>query len=142
MSADVNALRDTYDTFLHFLSDNLVGITVNPVRRDPATPGTDQLMRNALNVQIVTASPNVHIGILQLSLDIINDVELTAFDWVDQVWQLLSAALYTPRFTYTSGTPVATGTNVYWKKSASFRCVYNDSYAHFTAKLTLNCSNF
>jgi len=93
---------------------------------------------NAVNVGVIAFSEDVHIGVLQLYISVINDDELIAIDWAGSVWDLLKAACMTPKLTYERsmiGAP--TKTNLYWKTSAKFMPVKSGSYAHFTSKVTL-----
>jgi len=140
--SDGGSIRNCYDSFLHFLADNLQDIPVNPVRRQPARANADTLAMNALNVSVMALDQDVHVSILQLSLDVVNDDELTAVDWVDQIWALLNAALMTPKESYKTGIPVYQGSNLFWNKSIKFLKVHSDFYAHYTCKITIHTSNF
>jgi hypothetical protein len=139
--SDGGSIRNCYDTFLHFLADNLVGIPVHPVRRQSTDANADRLEMNAFNVSIMALDPDIHVSILQLSLDVVNDDELSAVDWVDQIWGLLNAALMTPKESYKTGTPVYQSSNIFWNKSVKFLKVHSDFYAHYTCKITLHTSN-
>jgi len=132
-------MRAVRDTFLHFLADNLTGVTVHPVRREIDRPDSDRLQMNAVNVQFLNIEPRVHVASQMVSIDVINDNELTALDWVSKVWEILNKAFYTPKYDYTvPASPVATGDNIMWEPDGvGFRKVTNDYYAHFSCFLEL-----
>lgn len=138
-------MRQTLDTFLHLLADNLSGIPVRALRRDPSDPNAGLIQTNAVNVKVVNTSYDWHIGVLQVSLDVVNDSELTALDWTQQVWNLLKSAFFTPQYDYSpvdsGGQPQPTGNNIFWNTSAKFRPVHNEYYSHFTCVLNLHSSN-
>lgn len=134
-------MRASHDTFLHLLADNLdPSIPVHAVRRDPSDPAADDLQMNAVNVNFMTMDFDIHIGIIQVSIDVLNDDQLAAMDVTKAVWNILSAAFFTRKFDYSSGSPVAVqpATNLYWKTAIKFRPVKNSYYYHYTCLLTIH----
>jgi hypothetical protein len=131
-------MRATIDTFLHLLNDNLTGLTVHPIRKDVNQPGTSELQDDAVNVAFETMDFSNAVGILQVSIDVINSDSLSCMAAVQQVWHLLIAACMTPKFDYSSGAPVALGTNIYWKRDIKFRQIKSDFYTHYNCLLTLH----
>lgn len=127
------------DTFLHFLADNLTGIEVHPVRKDPNDPSAELLKLNAVNVEFLGFDLAVDVSGQQVVIDVVNDDERTAVTWVSSLFTLLSAAYYTPKLDYnTPSSPVPTGTNIMWdRKKVRFRKVGNDNYSHFSCVLDL-----
>lgn len=133
-------MRATRDTFLHFLYDNLGPIPVHPVRKDKDNPSLNKLADDSVNVQFLTQRHRVHIGELMVSIDVIHSEELTAVDWTEQVYDLLSSAFYTPKYDYTNPTsPQGTGTNIYWDPdSVNFIPIDNDPFRmHFNCTMSL-----
>ena len=133
-------MRATRDTFLHFLADNLSGITVHPIRKDTNRPDASKLAENAVNVQFLTQRHRVHIAELWVSIDVIHSEELTAVDWTQRVFDLLSSAFYTPKYDYTNpSSPQATGDNLYWQPEAvNFVPIDNDPhYMRFNCTMSL-----
>lgn len=132
-------MRAVRDTFLHFLADNITGITLHPVRREIDRPDSDRLQMNAVNVQFLNIDPRIHVSSQTVSIDVIFDDELTALNWVNKVWGVLNKAFYTPKYDYTvSATPVATGTNIMWEpEDIGFRPVTTDYYSHYSCLLEL-----
>lgn len=135
-------MRNTRDTFLHFLSDNLpAGTVVHAVRRDTNNPAADQLQSNAVNVQFLTTNPGTPTGTTIVDISVVYLNELDALATVFAVWQLLSSAFYTPKLNYSSGTPVPDdGSNVMWHRSKiNFKPVTKggEFYFHFSCLLTL-----
>lgn len=126
------------DTFLHLLADNLVSpVTVHHVRQDPDTPANQRLQTNAVNVQFLNDNLHMVVSDLRVAIDVIHEDERTAIDWTKQVWTILGAALYTPIFDYSSGTPVATGQNLSWNQPVGFRPVFDELYTRRGCVLTL-----
>lgn len=134
-------MRASHDTFLHLLADNLdPSIPVHPVRVDPTNPGAGELQMNAVNVQFLTMDFDIHVGLLAVSIDVVNDSQLTAMDVTKSVWNILSAKFFTQKMDYSSGSPVPVvpQTNLYWKTGIKFRPVKNDFYYHYTCLLALH----
>lgn len=133
-------MRQTRDTFLHFLSDNLASssITVNNVRLDLNVPGSEKYKMNAVNVKFLDVNPLDTIGDTMVEISITNDNELTALTWVKKVVDILTSAYFTPKLDYTNpSSPTAVGTNIYWDFSLRFRPIYNEHYCDFRCVLTL-----
>jgi hypothetical protein len=131
-------VRACRDTFLHFLADNLTGLQVHALRRSTSDNAAGTIQTNAINVAFLKDTPNVRTAQTVVSIDIVYDDELTAVDAMAQVFRLLTAAYYTPKYDYSSGSPVAIGTNVMWNpRQVSFRSIYSDFYFHNTCLLTL-----
>lgn len=133
-------MRQTRDTFLHFLSDNLASssITVNNVRLDINQPGVEKYMTNAVNVKFLDINPLNIIGDTVVEISVINDTELTALTWLKKVTDILTSAYFTPKLDYTNpASPVAVGTNIYWDFSLRFRPIYNEFYCDYRCNLSL-----
>lgn len=132
-------LRDVRDTFLHFLNDNLGSIPVHAVRSDPHNPQAEALKLNTVNIQFLNISLD-SIARQQVVIDVLNDNENTAVDWVTSIWQLLRSAFYTPLYNYsTPSSPVAQRSNIMWgQKSVVFRRVASTNYTHYTCILPLD----
>ncbi len=132
-------MRHTRDSFLRFLKDNLPPtVPVHNVRLDQSAPDSDKLQMNAVNVTFLDVNPSVQVGFTQVEIAVIHDDELTALDWVKQVFLLLSAAYFTPRYDYTNpNVPVATGSNIFWDTATDFRQVFGGFYADYRCTLTL-----
>jgi|SRR5581483_1827717 len=132
-------MRNTRDSFLHFLADNLDGIPVHNIRRDPNKPDADKIQVNAVNVHFLDVAPDTQVGNTTVVIDVINDDELTALSWVNQVWTLLSSAFFTPKLDYSNPeSPVSTGTNIMWDRhKVRFRVIVSDFYYHHSCVLTL-----
>lgn len=134
-------MRATHDTFLHLLSDNLdPSIPVHAVRVDPNNPGAGEMETNAVNVQFLTMDYDIHIGVIQVSIDVLHEDQLTAMSFTKSVWDILSAAFYTQKYDYSSGSAVAVSpkTNLYWKTAIKFRPIKNDFYFHYNCTLALH----
>jgi hypothetical protein len=134
-------VRQTRDTFLHFLSDNLASssIPVHNVRRDTQKPDSSLYKQNAVNIKFLNVTPEVHIGTTLVEICVIHVDELTALTWVKAVFDLLGAAYYTAKLDYSNpANPVSVGTNIYWDRNINFGPVYNDSYFDYRCNLTLS----
>lgn len=131
--------RNASETFLHFMADNLTGITVHPVRRDLNSPSGDLLQTNAVNIQFLSLNPDVWISTQHCSIDVLNDDENTCVDWVQAVWNILAAAFGTAMFDYSVPTaPVPTNTNVFWeKRRVNFKRIISEQYTHYSCLLPL-----
>lgn len=130
-------MRATRETLLQFLADNLPGIVVNPIRRDTTRPSGDVLMSNAINVKFVDADFDVQLADQFVVFDVINDDELACLDVCTQLWKLMTLRSYTPKFDYSSGTPVATGDVIYWDTAIKFRPVHNPLYFQYHATIKI-----
>lgn len=132
-------MRNVRDSFLVFLRDNLSGLTVNAVRRDIADPNKDLLQQNSVNVKFLSPNYDLQVADQPVSIDILNDNELTALDCVNQVWTLLSTRFYTEIYDYTTvASPVNTGYVMFWNSKMRFSEVPSPYYSHFKCRLSLN----
>jgi len=130
---------NTRDTFLHFLADNLAGITIHPIRFEKDVPDTSTLQVNAVNVNFLHPRLDVHVSSQLVSIDILHESELTAVDWAEQLARLMQKAAKTPKLNYTVPlSPVATGTDIYWDTEVRFRPVVADYYFHLSATVLLH----
>jgi len=131
--------RSIRDTFLHFLADNLT-MPVHNIRRDPTDPSADEIRANAVNVTFLVYNPTNAIGTQTVIVDVINDDELVATEWLQNVYDILSAAFMTPRLDYTDPTnPVSTSTNLYWSRdSVRFTPVSSDFYTRYSLMMPIH----
>jgi hypothetical protein len=136
----MSSLNSVRHTFLHFLADNLVGISVHPVRRDASDPSTEILKINAVNVQFLGLDLDIAVSGQQAVIDVVNEDESTAVDWVSSVFALLSAAYYTPLLSYDDiQSPAPLGSNIMWDRHrVRFKKIaLSDNYSHFSCVLDL-----
>jgi hypothetical protein len=133
-------MRAARDSFLHFLSDNLAGLEVRNLRRDPDMPELEFIKPNAVNVKFLDVGLSVHVAPLTASIDIAHDSELSAIDLMKQVWSLLSATGYCAQKDYTDPqNPVALNSNLFWDtNSVSFRPISGDLFSRYNCTLTLS----
>lgn len=136
-------MRSARDTFLHYLSDNLPGLTINFVHRDATNPNNSKPQINAVNVLFFTDLLSPHVSRMQSSIDVLYNDELQAVDAAQQVVALLQAAAMTPELDYTNpASPVATGTNIYWNPfTITFKTVSSDVYFHYSCTLAISHHN-
>jgi hypothetical protein len=127
-------MRSVRDTFLHFLADNLPGVTVRYLRRDLNDPSADNLAVNALNVQFL----NVELGHIDTHQTVL-DTDEAALAAMQSAWEILKAGAYTPLLDYTvPATPVVVGKNVFWDRNkVQFRRLYDDNHCRYTCTLPL-----
>jgi hypothetical protein len=131
-------LQSARDTFLHFLADNLPDTQVHARRYDITDPGADELMENAVNIEFLGVALDPLVSVQQASIDVIFTDERIAVDTVAKLWTLFRSAFYTTLLDYTNITPVSTGTNLMWDKTAvNFRRVYSGEYTHYVCLLPL-----
>ncbi len=132
-------MRQTRDSFLHLLKDNLpINTPLHNLRRDTSKPDSDKLHVNAVNVQFLDAAPNAQVGSTLVEIAVIHEDELTALAWVKDVYDILGARYMTEKFDYTvPATPVATGTNLYWERDLQFKAIYSEHYVDFRCALVL-----
>jgi len=130
-------VRDVRDTFLKFLDDNLA-MPVKAIRNDPSDPGASVLQTNAINVHFLKLNLD-SVATQQVVIDVLNDDENLAVDWMESIWTLLRSAFYTPLYNYsTPSVPVAQNTNVMWDRtSVKFHPVVSDNYTHYSCVLPL-----
>ncbi len=130
------------DSFLHFISDNLPdGAVLHAIRRDPNVRDADTLATNAVNVSFYNLSAGAGTALCsqQAVIDVINDDENTAVDWVGALVDVLRASFYTPLQDYAdSANTVSTGTNITWdRKRVTFKHIAASTYSHFSCLLSL-----
>jgi hypothetical protein len=132
-------MRAARDTFLIFLNDNITGgIPIHAVRRSSTDPNADQLQIGAVNVKFLDPEFNNKVAVQPVAIDIVHDDELTALDWANAVWNLLSIRMYTELKDYTNpASPVNTGYTIYWPDTLRFRQVESPFYAHFHLRIPL-----
>lgn len=131
-------MRALRDTWLHYMADNLSGLTVNPVRRDSTQAGLDTLQTNAVNVQFIKDDLAITGSRATVSIDVLATDENDCLDMVQRVWHLLNVTGSIPKLDYSSGTAVPLGTNISWDSTRiSFRHVYSDFYYHYSCVLIL-----
>jgi hypothetical protein len=134
-------MRNSRDTFLHFLSDNLTGLTIHPIRKDPDNPSLSTMQMGAVNVGFGSVDPGILLSTVFVKIDILAETELDAVDSMQQVWALLSSAFYTPLLDYTDpSNPVVTGTMLMWKQ-VRFVPVPTDAYFQFSCTLSVRFHN-
>lgn len=117
-------MRNTRDSFLHYLKDNLPSLRFHAVRTDKDYPGSELLQGNAVNitftVSVFTPIENEQV----VAIDICHENELTALDWASQLSNLLLTAACTEKLDYSSGTGVSAHDGwIYWKPKITFRAV-------------------
>lgn len=132
-------MRAVRDTWLHYLADNLTGITVHPVRRSSTEAGLDTLQANAVNVQFLKDDLAITGTRTTVSIDVLNSDENDCLDVTQQVWHLLNVTGSIPKLDYSNpAAPTALGTNIGWDSTkVSFRHVYADFYCHYSCLLVL-----
>jgi hypothetical protein len=133
-------MRGVRDTFLHFLADSadLNGVSIHPIRQDPENPNAGLLQANAINVQFLDSNATLLLDTYKVSIDVLNDDENTAVDWVEKVKRLLRYAYMTPLLDYSAdpANPVRKGTMLMWSPPR-FRPVTSAPYAHFACTLSI-----
>ncbi len=132
-------MRNARDTWLHFLSDNLSGLTVVNIRRDANNPQSNELTDNAICVEFTYDRPGIPDSLLQASVDVIYDDELTAIDAAASIWKLLSASEITPLMSYANpSSPVPLGTMLRWNtKQIKFNKLVSDLSFRYNAHIVL-----
>jgi hypothetical protein len=133
-------MRQTRDTFLHLLADNLdPSIPVHALRVDSQSPDGNLHQQNAVNVKFLSTSPNWQVGDTLVEIAVMHVDELTALSWTKAVFDIIGAAYYTPKLDYTDpANPIATGTNIFWDRKITFNPVYSENYYDYRCLLTLN----
>jgi len=112
-------MRDCRDTFITLLNSELTGLTVHPLRDDPAYPEFSLLKTDAVNLSFIAAGYDPHINVLLVSIDVVYERELDGVDAEQQVFTLLSQRFFTEKYNYANpSVPVRTGTNIFWDKDA------------------------
>lgn len=132
-------MRNCRDSFLMFLSDNLAGIPIHAVRRDSGNPNADLLQTGAINVKFLDPTFDNQVADQPVAIDVLHDDELTALDWTQQLWNLLSTRFFTEMYDYTNpASPVATGYVIFWNRRLRFRQLESPYYSHFHIRMSLN----
>lgn len=132
-------MRQIRDTFLHYLSDNLPeSMPVHALRVDPLDAAAGLLAMNSINVQFLGMRLDT-LGKQQAVVEVVNDDENTAADWMWCVWKLLRSSFYTPLFDYTNPSfPKSEVGNVFWDhNSVNFMRVANTTYVHYSCTFQL-----
>lgn len=128
-------------TFLHYLADNLVSLTIWNLRFDKANPKYNVPQTNAVNVTFHGASlsgPSTPED-QAVTVDVMYDTEAAAVEAAALVSNLLFTAAFTPVLDYTSGTGVPVGNKlVYWDLQIKFKPVHSDDVFHMSALLHLH----
>lgn len=131
-------MRNTTDTFLKFLSNNLVGVTVHAMRFDRRKPESSVFQQNALNVNFLDMDFDTGPSSITASLDLVYDKELDGVDAAQKVMTLLNSAASTPKLDYTvPASPVPINGWVFWSTNVKFRQIVADNYSHFSATISL-----
>lgn len=129
-------MRYVVDSFLHFIADNTT-LPVHPLRRDPNDPASDALRMNAINIGFGDLVVD-QIQSTKVFIDVVNDEEFAALDWLATISTLLTYTLFTPALDYSDPlVPVSLEKNIVWDRPIRFIRVANGSYCHFAAELTL-----
>jgi hypothetical protein len=141
-------MRSVRDTFTHFVADNIATysggdtIPVKGIWKSLNTSSSDILQVNAINIGFIDATYDTHVTSLTCSLDVIHVDELTAIDWSDALWKLLSVSCYTPELDYSGASPSPTGANIMWPMSGvRFRPIADDHYFRWNCRLVLKSQN-
>ena len=131
-------IRDVRDSFAHFLYDNLTDIPVHFLRKDSSDSAAVNLKKNAVNVEYDYISLDT-VAKLTAYIDILQEDDNTAVDWLEAVWNLLSSAFMIPIYDYTNtSSPVLVGANVMWDhNSVKFRKVNLQGYTQYSCSLPL-----
>lgn len=131
------------NTFLHFLNDNLSSsYPLHVVRVDPSDPSAAVLKMDAVNVEFLDLGYEANMFHQPVAIDVVFDDESTAMAAMTDLWRLFRAAFYTTLYDYsTPSTPVSLGRSVVWDKKVKFVKVSETSYCHYSAMLTLTCTN-
>lgn len=129
-------MRDCRDTIISFLREYLDGsIPIHHVRQSSQNSEAGFIQANSINVEFsmptfgTAPSPST----LNVEIDVINDDELVAFDWAQQVSDILHAGT-TPKLHYVTdqaGSVVSTepvGSNIWWNPhTVRFRPIQDPS---------------
>ena len=137
MSGNIRNLRDS---FLHFLADNLTGITVHPMRASRSNASNDSLQVSALNVTFHDSTYSTNGPTSQfLTLDIVHEDELLALDMEEPLVNLLQLGGITQLEDYSVSPPVQIGNKIIsWNpQSVKFRTVLAPNYFHRSSVLEL-----
>ena len=134
-------VRNTRDSFLHFLADNQPSVTIHPVRMERDSPSSNTLQVNSLNVAFHDATYSSGAPTSQfVTIDILHEDELEALDIEESTVALLQKGAATPLLDYTiPASPVSVSKRlIYWKsESIKFRTVVSPDYYHRSCVLEL-----
>lgn len=137
----MSSMRNTRDSFLHYLADNLPSFVIHNIRVDKTDPKLNQIMLNAINV---TFHNTDILGPSQLSqylvtIDVINDYELTALDQAEQVANLLfkNATSSLLDFTNPAAPVLLPGGQIFWNLVLNFKTVHSENFYHMSALMHL-----
>lgn len=128
-------------TFLHYLADNLSGLTVWNLRFDKANPQQNIPQVNAINVtfhNMGLMGPSQPQDQL-VTVDVLYDTEAAAVEAAAAVSTLLFTAAYAPLLDYTQTPPTQVGNcQVWWALQMKFRNVHSDNVFHMSALMHLH----
>ena len=132
-------MRQTRDSFLRFLSDNLPGTKIHAVRRSTTEVDGDKLEMNAVNVKFLASDFSIHISDQLVVIDVVHEDELSAVDLYTQLWQILNKRAYIQKYDYTDPqNPVAVdNVVVYWEPTVRFIPIFNPAYSHWHCTIHL-----
>lgn len=132
-------MRKIRDTFLHFLHDNILSVSINPVRFDTSDPSASLLKIDALNVTFLDYRTSNGSGSSRVSLDVVYSSENEAVDVIETLQEFLSLSFNTPLIDYTDPeAPVVVGGNIYWDiEGIRFMRVASNQYSHYVCILVL-----
>lgn len=123
------------DSFLHFVHDNLVGVVVRNLRRDPDDASLSQLAIG-VNIQFIGDDSEVAVSGLLTNIDVIDEKERDCITTVEKLSALLRLGGYTQLVDYTTLSPA--GGNVFWDVNAiRFRPVSDDLFFRYSCTLRL-----
>jgi hypothetical protein len=137
----MSAMRNCRDSFLHYIADNLPSFTVHNIRVDKSDPKLNQIMLNAINITFHNTDimgPSMLSQCL-VTVDVINDYELTALDEAEQVANLLfkNATSSLMDFTDPTAPVIVPGGQIFWNLAMPFKTVHSDNFYHMSALLNL-----
>lgn len=135
----MSTLRNSRDSFVQFLVDNITDYEIHHLHYDAADPNSNIPQVNAINVAFHNVDTSSHAPSTRLvTIDVISDSEYTADDMVEKVAHLLYQGAQTPLLDYSSGTPVSVSNlRINWDTEIKFRTVHSDNYFHLSALLHL-----
>lgn len=133
-------MRAVRDTFLHFLADNLSGVKVRGMWRDPNYPDAQALEQDVVNVQFLDDALDPILSTQKVSIQIVASSEFDAISWSESLWKLLSGTFYTPLYDYSDPkNPKPLGSNISWAvNSVRFKPIRDDYYFRYLCILPLN----
>jgi hypothetical protein len=132
-------MRNIRDTFIHFLGDNLAGLTVHNIRNVKDDPSKSLNQIGAVNVHFLNSNYDIIESEQHVTIAILHENELTAQDMEEQVVRLLQQGAYTPLLDYSTnpnGSPVGNFT-LRWSTRVNFRPISAEHYYHTECTLLL-----